>query len=96
MYTLTGQIIRQIQCQWLTLYGTVSLCAADNDSVIVSVDGSQRVYRISISAGQVLWESSHIERAPQGVTCYNNQYVLVASGGQQVKIQILDINTGED
>ena len=86
MYTLTGQIIRQTPCQKLSRYGYVSMCAADNDSVIVSVDGSQRVYRISITTGQVLWESSQI---------YNNQYVLVASGGQQVKIHILDVNTGE-
>ena len=85
MYTLTGQIIRQIPCQQLA-GGRVSLCAADNDSVIVSDKKSNGVYRISITTGQVLWESSQI---------YNNQYGLVASRGQQVKIQILDINTGE-
>ena len=95
LYTLTGQIIRQIPCQRLFSDGYVTTCAADDDSVIVSIDGSYRVCRIRITTGQVLWESSHIETPPQGVTCYNNQYVLVASKGQQVKIQILDINTGE-
>ena len=92
LYTLTGQIIRQIPCQQLA-GGYVSLCAAENDSVIVSDYRAKRLYRISITTGQVLWESTHIERPPQGVTCYNNQYVLVAS--HLVKIQILDVNTGE-
>ena len=94
VYTLTGQIIRQIPCQQLNCYNYVSMCAADNDSVIVSDCGSQQVYRISITTGQILWEFSHVQK-PSGVTCYNNQYVLVASRGQKVKIQILDINTGE-
>ena len=96
VYTLAGQIIRQIPCQKLTPVGNVSICAADSDSVIVLVSSSNSVYgvyRISINSGQILWELSHIER-PQGVTCYNNQYVLVASQGNQMKIQILDINTG--
>ena len=95
VYTLAGQIIRQIPCQKLTQFGNVSICAADSDSVIVHVlvSSSNSIYRISINSGQILWELSHIER-PQGVTCYNNQYVLVASQGNQMKIQILDINTG--
>ena len=95
VYTLTGQIIKQIPCQKLAGDHYVSMCAADNDSVIVSDYRAKRLYRISISTGQVLWESSRIETPPQGVTCYNNQYVLAASGYRQVKIQILDINTGE-
>ena len=93
VYTLAGQIIRQIPCQKLTQFGNVSICAADSDSVIVLDSSSNSVYRTSINSGQILWELSHIER-PQGVTCYNNQYVLVSSQGNQMKIQILDINTG--
>ena len=93
VYTLAGQIIRQIPCQQLNSGHYVSMCAADNYSVILTVNVSNRVYRISITTGQVLWEFFHVQK-PSGVTCYNNQYVLVVSGGQQVKIQILDINTG--
>ena len=43
LYTLTGQIIGQIPCQQLAGGDYVSMCAADDDSVIVSDNRSNRV-----------------------------------------------------
>ena len=93
VYTLTGQIIKQIPCQKLQ-GANMAMCAADNDSVIVSDYHSDSVYRISITTGRVLWEYRHFQRF-EGVTCYNNQYVLAVMRGEKLKIQILDLKTGE-
>ena len=71
------------------------MSTADNDSIILSDPQSNRVYKISITSGKVLWESDCVVR-PMGVTCYNNQYVLVFGGNsRRVKIQVLEINTGK-
>ena len=93
VYTLTGQIIKQIPCQKLQ-GANMAMCAADNDSVIVSDYHSDSVYRISITTGRVLWEYRHFQRF-EGVTCYNNQNVLAMIRGEKLKIQILDLKTGE-
>ena len=93
VYTLTGQLVRHIPCQQMSDY-VVSLCCADNNSVILSDRYTNKVHRISITSGHIIWTSSHVKR-PLGVTCYNNQYVLVSSRGENVMIWILDIKTGE-
>ena len=94
VYTLTGQLFEQIPCQQIT-GGIVCMSTADNDSIILSDCKSNRVYKISITSGKVLWESDCVVN-PQGVTCFNNQYVLVCgwNSGRE-KIHVLDINTGE-
>ena len=94
VYTLTGQLIKKIPSQQMR-GSTVCMSTADNDSIILSDCKSNRVYKISITSGKVLWESDCVVN-PQGVTCFNNQYVLVCgwNSGRE-KIHVLDINTGE-
>ena len=94
VYTLTGQLIKQIPCQQIT-GGWVCMCTSDNDSIILSDYWSNRVYKISITSGKLMWESDCVVY-PTGVTCYNNQYVLVHGRDRgSKKIHILEINTGE-
>ena len=71
------------------------MCTSDNDNIILSDRTSNRVYKISITSGKVMWESDCVVE-PMGVTCYNNQYVLVFGGASSSeKIHVLDINTGK-
>ena len=94
VYTLTGQLVKQIPCQQIA---GIHMCMsiADNDSIILSDYKSNRVYKISITSGKVMWESDCVVYS-RGVTCYNNQYVLVHGRDRgSKKIHILEINTGE-
>ena len=94
VYTLTGQLVKQIPCQQIT-GGTVCMSTADNHSIILSDYESERVYKISITSRKVLWESDCVVK-PMGVTCFNNQYVLVYGGAaDREKIHVLEINTGK-
>ena len=94
VYTLTGQLVKQIPCQQIT-GGWVCMCTSDNDNIILSDCKSNRVYKISITSGKSLWESGSVVN-PRGVTCYNNQYVLVFEGDiGSKKIHVLEINTGK-
>ena len=90
--SLTGQFIKHIPCDLLS-NSVVCICSADTSSLIVSSQSTSKVQRINITTGQVMWTSSCVTK-PLGVTCYN-QYVLVYEFGNQTKIQILDISTGE-
>ena len=95
VYTLTGQLAKRIPCQQITREDVCMSPTADNDSFILSDWISDRVYKISITSGKVMWESDCVVY-PQGVTCYNNQYVLVFDGASgREKIHVLEINTGK-
>jgi outer membrane protein assembly factor BamB len=93
VYSKVGRLIKHIPCPQLSP-NWVSLSAADNDSIILSDYHTSKVRKISITTGDVIWTSSDVTQ-PLEVTCYNNQYVLVASVGETTKISILDISTGE-
>ena len=93
VYTPTGQLIKQIPCQQIT-GRFVCMSTADNDRIVLSAYQSNRVYKISITSGKVMWESDCVVN-PMGVTCYNNQYVLVHGGDSGREIHILEINTGK-
>ena len=65
-----------------------------DNSIIVSVQRGNKVFRINIDSGEVMWVSNHVTR-PLGLVCYKNRYVLVTNFGFETRIWILDINTGE-
>ena len=93
VFSLTGDIIRRIPCDLCT-DGEVATNVGGDNSVIVSVQGGNKVFRINIDSGEVMWVSNRVTR-PQGVVCFKNRYVLVTNYGSETRIWILDINTGE-
>lgn len=92
VYTIDGELVKHIPCQQIVEH-YVSLCSADHDSVILSNNLSSSVYKVSISKGQIEWEST--VGLPLSVACYKDKYCVVNSEGSFNSITILDINTGE-
>ena len=91
VYSLTGDIIRYIPCTQLS-YDS-SMCEAGDDSVaIITSEHSDRVYKLSLTTGQIEWTSTDMGRSA-AVVCYADQYVLVAAINSSVII-VLDMNTG--
>ena len=91
VYSLTGKKVKDIPC--LELSGDdVSLCAAEDNSVVVSDHRSSTVSRIDISSGDVHWSIPTV-RQPQGITMYRETSVVVFSK-KSCSLKFLDINTG--
>ena len=92
VYTLEGQLTKQITVPGMsTHYKSLAVCG--DDSVILSDYGANSVSRINIDSGEVMWTSKHVQQ-PAGVVCYKNRYVLVTNNSADVRLWILDINTG--
>ena len=91
VYSLTGDIIRHIPCTQLN-YNS-SICEAGDDSVIITDYWRDKVYKLSLTTGQIEWTSTDV-RYPAAVVCYADQYVLVAAMYGST-ITVLDINTGK-
>ena len=92
VYSLTGDIIRHIPCTQLRYYYSI-ICEAGDDSVIITNWWSDKVYKLSLTTGQIEWTSTDV-RYPRAVVCYADQYVLVAADYSS-DIIVLDINTGK-
>ena len=90
-YSLTGEVIKQLPCP---LFGNqyVAMCAANNQSVIVSDYKSSQVFKVNISTGEVIWTCKQIPLLG-GVACGRTR-VFVANSSTKIKIWILDVNTG--
>lgn len=92
IYTMDGKVVKTIPC--LAVTGRwVSICRADNESVIISVYKTSRVLKVNILSGETVWACNSIDKA-QGVVCFRDKYVLVARECEGTVISILDINTG--
>jgi outer membrane protein assembly factor BamB len=92
VYTLQGQLIKQIKVPGMTT-SWKALAVCGDDSVIVSDCGTSSVHRVNIDSGEVMWTSKHVNY-PQGVVCYKDRYVLIANRNTETKIWILDVDTG--
>ena len=91
VYSLSGSLIKNISCPLLS-GNWVSMCAVDDDSVVVSDYSSSQVFKVNITTGEVMWTCRDVPR-PQGVTCYRQKYILAASEGSSI-IKILKAGTG--
>ena len=91
VYSLTGDIIRHIPCTQLLWRS--SICEAGDDSVIITNWWSDKVYKLSLTTGQIEWTSTDVIYLA-AVVCYADQYVLVAILYAST-INVLDINTGK-
>ena len=92
VYSLTGDIMRHIPCAQLLRYNS-SICEAGDNSVIITDRWSNKVYKLSLTTGQIEWTSTDV-RDPAAVVCYADQYVLVAADYSS-DIIVLGINTGK-
>ena len=94
VYNLMGEVQKKIVCPVTNgSWKTMAVCG--DDSVIVGDWGYQEgvVFRVNIKRGEVMWTYKQI-KAPEGVVCYKDRYVLVGSINNDTRIWILDINTG--
>ena len=91
VYSLGGSVVENISCPQLSQLWAC-LCLLGDDSVVVSDYCSSQVFRVDITAGQVMWTCSNVPK-PGGVTSYRQMYILVASGDNNA-IKILDVLTG--
>ena len=92
VYSLDGQILRQVPCSLLSNYYGF-MCAVDDCSVVYSDHNSSKVFRVNINTGDVMWTCSDIKE-PQGITVYGRGYVLVARNNCS-SVKVLDIKTGK-
>ena len=92
VYSLTGQILRQVPCS-LLCNDRGFMCAVDDCSVVYSDYKSSKVFRVDINTGHVMWTCSDIKE-PQGITIYGRGYVLVARNNCS-SVKVLDIKTGK-
>ncbi|XP_067949534.1 uncharacterized protein [Watersipora subatra] len=92
IYSLTGSKIKEISCVRLSK-AEVSLCAAGLNKVVVSDYRSSQVFMVDIANGQLLWNCKDVSK-PQGLTCYEERYVLVAAFGSTA-VRVLDSSKGE-
>jgi len=91
-YSLNGEVVNTLPCPLLTV-AAVCLSAADNNSVIISQPDSSLVYRVDNSSGDILWQCKDVAQ-PHGVTCYRDEFVLVADDTEPTTLCVLSLHTG--
>jgi len=91
-YSLNGKVVNTFPCPLLT-DASVRLSAADNNSIIISQYYSSLVYKVDISSGDIIWQCKDVA-APRGVTCYRDEFVLVADDTIPTTLCVLSLHTG--
>ena len=88
IYSLAGRVIKHITCPQLC--GAASVCAVDNNFIIVFDYETSEVFKVNISTEETVWTCNDVAK-PEAVAIYGKDYVCVGSKG---KISFLNINTG--
>jgi len=91
-YSLSGERVNTLPCPLLT-DTIVCLSAADNNSIIISQLYSPLVYKVDTSSGDIIWQCKEVAE-PLGVTCYRDEFVLVADGTKPTQLCVLSLHTG--
>jgi len=91
-YSLNGEVVNTLPCPLLT-DTVVCLSAADNNSIIISQCYSSLVYKVDISSGDIIWQCKEVAR-PCGLTCYRDEFVLVADDTKPTTLFVLSLHTG--
>jgi len=91
-YSLNGEVVNTLPCSLLT-NASVRLSAADNNSIIISQRHSSLVYKVDTSSGDIIWQCKDLAR-PCGVTCYRDEFVLVADVTISTSLCVLSLHTG--
>ena len=95
IYSLTGQLIRHVDCPQISTY-CVCICVSPSnpDVIIVSDWWPSRVFAVNLTTGAVLWTNSDISE-PRGIVSYGSEHVLVTKLGFQTQLSILNVHTGQ-
>ncbi|XP_067929522.1 uncharacterized protein [Watersipora subatra] len=92
--SLDRQVIKYITCPQVGGWDTMTLCALDHDSVVVSSCDTSTVFKVNIETGEVMWTSTAVNE-PGGVACYMKKYILVTPViSDHTEIHILHTDTG--
>jgi len=91
-YSLTGKVVNTLPCPLLT-DTSVRLSAAENNSIIISQLHSSLVYKVDTSSGDIIWQCKEVA-APNGVTCYRDEFVVVADEIRPTSLCVLSLHTG--
>ncbi|XP_067931290.1 uncharacterized protein [Watersipora subatra] len=95
VYSLDGQIIRNIPFLQDGEWNTMALCAPDQESVVVSSYQTSTVFRVHIETGEIMWTCTEVNK-PGGVACYEEDYILVTPvHSVYTEIHILQAETGK-
>ena len=94
VYDMTGKLQKQLTCSEICSSGELSV-SLHNGRLFISSLNEKKVLCLNVMSGNV---ESALELSPsqvQGLACYEGQYLLVAEKGTNVKLVVIDINTGE-
>jgi len=91
-YSLNGEVVNTLPCPLLT-DTPVCLSAADNNSIIISQYESSLVYKVDTSSGDIIWQCKDVTE-PLGVTCYRDEFVLLAHNTKPATLCVLSLHTG--
>jgi len=91
-YSLNGEVVNTLPCPLLT-ETPVHLCAADKNSIIISQYDSSLVYKVDTPSGDIIWQCKDVAK-PRGVTCYRDEFVLVADVTEPTTLCVLSLHTG--
>jgi len=96
LYDLTGEKLKELPSpvELSTEDSGTYICTAPNHSVIISDRLKNKIFRLDVSSGDVMWESDMIV-GPRGLICYRDEYVLVSHRSSKTEIYILNLFTGE-
>jgi len=93
VYSLNGEVVNTLSCPLLISDALAHLSAADNNSIIISQPNSSLVSKVDISSGDIIWQCKDLT-APCGVTCYRDEFVLVADVTKFATFCVLSLHTG--
>ena len=93
VYSQDGQLIKSVPLPHID-DTQVSMAAAGNNYVVISLYSSSAVFKVDISTGETSWTSKHVQ-LPQGIVCYRDRYVLLTKQGSSTTVYILDATTGK-
>jgi len=91
-YSWNGKVVNTLPCPLLT-NTPLHLCAADNNSIIISQCDSSLVYKVDTSSGDIIWQCKDVA-TPRGVTCYRDEFVLVADVTKPTSLCVLSSGDG--
>ena len=94
LYTTNGEEIRHFACNSITHHGSLVICRAEQQSIIISDEPSSTVLKLNLISGEIEWKSTCVPQ-PQAVTCDLSGYVLVASKSEVPTLSVLDSKTGK-
>jgi len=92
VYSLNGEVVNTLACPLLT-DTPVHLSTAENNLIIISQRYSSLVYKVDTSSGDIIWQCKDVPK-PGGVTCYRDEFVVVADNTKPTTLCVLSLHTG--